>query len=170
MDCRKNEKITALATVAACIVMALYTWRNGLHGMGICAGCDCSARLMYPFLHASLLHALINGYVLLAIVFRYDITIHRLLLAYAVAASVPADTLAGIAPTMRIPTVGLSGIVFFLLGSISFQVQRKAYFQSWMAFYLIVGWIMPGINPMLHLYSYIAGLIVALLNKPIYRK
>ena len=170
MDCRKNEKITALATVAACIALALYTGSNGLPDVGICAGCDFSARLLYPFFHASLLHALINGWVLLAIVFRYDITIHRLLLAYAVAASVPADTLAWIAPTMRIPTVGLSAIVFFLLGSISFQVRRKAYFHSWMAFYLIIGWIMPGLNATLHLYSYLLGFVVALLNKPIYRK
>lgn len=170
MDCRKNEKITALATVAVCIAVALYTWSNGLPDVGIRTGCAFAERLVYPFFHASLLHALINGWVLLAIVFRYDITLYRLLLAYAVAVSVPADTLAWIAPAMHIPTVGLSGIVFFLLGSISFQVQRKAYFQSWMVVYLIIGFCLPSINATLHLYSYCIGLIVALLNKPIYRK
>lgn len=170
MDCRKNEKIAALITVAACIALALFTWRNGLTDRGIYAGCDFAQRLTYPFFHASPLHAIINGYVLLAIVFRYDITLHRLLLAYMVAVAVPANTLAWIAPTMRIPTVGLSGIVFFLLGSIAYQVQRKAYFQRWMACYLTIGFLIPSINATLHLYSYIIGLIVALLNKPIYRK
>lgn len=170
MDCRKNEKITALATVAVCIALTIYTGWNGLPDVGMCAGCSFAARLCYPFFHASLLHALVNGYVLLAMVFRYDISIHRLLLAYAVAATVPVDMLAAIAPTMRIPTVGLSGIVFFLLGSISFQVQREAYFQCWMAIYLIFAFFMPAINATLHLYSYLVGLIVAWLNKPIYRK
>ena len=85
---------------------------------------------------------------------------------YMIAVTVPVDTL-GYFTTMDSPTVGLSGLVFALFGSISFEVLRKRYYQLWMLFYLVAGFLFPGINAVLHLWCYVLGLIMALLNKPV---
>ena len=86
--------------------------------------------------------------------------------AYLIAVTIPVDTLAPFLPFDN-PTVGLSGVVYVLFGSISFDVLRKRYYQCWMLFYITVGFLIPNTNAWLHLYCYLCGLIVALLNKPI---
>ena len=134
--------------------------------VGIFEGCSLGGRVLYPFFHAGLLHAALNAWCLLSIVFVHDISIWRTLLAYVVAVTMPVDTL-GSFLSLESPTVGLSGMVYFLFGSISLSVVRKGYFQSWMLFYLSIGFIMPNTNAWLHLYCYAAGLLVALLNNPI---
>lgn len=135
--------------------------------VGIYAGCGVCGRTLYPFFHANLLHCTLNSWCLLSLVFIYDIKIWRLSVAYLIAVTIPIDTLANLLPTLTQPTVGLSGIVFVLFGSISFEVQRKRYYQMWMMFYLGVGFLFPNTNAWLHLYCYLGGLVVATLNKPI---
>lgn len=92
-----------------------------------------------------------------------------MLVAYLLAVTVPVDTLGGFLPFDN-PTVGLSGVVYVLFGSISFEVLRKRYYQCWMLFYIGIGFFMPNTNAWLHLYCYLCGFVVALLNKPIYIK
>ena len=87
-------------------------------------------------------------------------------MAYVIAVTVPVDTL-GSFINIASPTVGLSAVVFVLFGSISFEVVRKWYYQGWMLLYLVVGFLFPNTNAWLHLYCYLAGLLVALLNKPV---
>jgi len=166
MDKRKMEKIAALIIGVAVILLPLFVspdWNK----VGVYAGCGMQGRLLYSFYHANILHAVLNAWCLLSLVFIYDITKWRLLLAYAIAALVPIDTLGGFIDSMALPTVGLSAVVFVLFGSISFDVLRKWYYQAWMLFYLFVGFLSPDSNAWLHLYCYLAGLVVALLNKPI---
>lgn len=92
-----------------------------------------------------------------------------MLFAYVVAVTMPVDTL-GVFLPLDNPTVGLSGVVYVLFGTISFEVARKRYFQFWMLFYISVGFIFPNTNAWLHLYCYLCGFLFALLNKPINRK
>lgn len=165
---RKVEKIAALVIGTAVVILAVVVSPDW-NGVGIQAGCALSGRLLYPFFHANILHAALNVWCLLSLVFIYDITALRLLMAYIVAASVPVDTL-GTFVCMAHPTVGLSGMVYFLFGSISFEVSRRRYFQLCMAFYIVFGFLFPNTNAWLHLYCYLVGLSVALLNKPVNRK
>ena len=136
------------------------------HSVGIYAHCPLSGRLLYPFFHASLLHASLNAWCLLSIVFIYDVSVWRMLFAYVAAVAVPVDTLGSWLP-LGSPTVGLSGVVYVLLGSISFEVERKWYFQSWLLACIAAGFFMPNTNAWLHLYCYLCGLAAAFLNKPI---
>lgn len=129
--------------------------------VGIFTGCRLGCRFSYPFYHVGVLHALLNAWCLLSVVFIYDISLLRLCFAYIIAVLVPSFCLS------NIPTVGLSGIVFALFGSISFEVERKVYYQLWMIVYLIIGFLFPNTNAWVHLYSYLAGCMVALLNKPV---
>ena len=161
MDTRKVEKITAIAVAlsAMCLsVCGIDDWQS----VGIYAGCGLWNRLLYPFFHSSIVHAALNAWCLLSVVFIYDVSRLRLLFAYAIAATVPVGAF-----SMAMPTVGLSGVVFVLFGSLSFEVRRKAYYQMWMLFYLATGFMFPYTNARLHLYCYVIGVVAGMLNKPI---
>ena len=160
MDKKKMGKASALIVAILVFCLALQGAQDW-SAVGIYSGCRLSCRVLYPFYHAGLLHAMLNAWCLLSIVFIYDITLWRLALAYAIAVFIPSLCLS------HIPTVGLSGVVFVLFGSISFEVGRKLYYQLWMLVYLAVGFLFPNTNAWVHLYCYAAGLAVALLNKPI---
>lgn len=168
MDARKIEKITALL-ISAMIVCLSFSGEWDWQTVGIYAGSNMLGHLLYPFFHANTFHALLNSWCLLSVVFIYDIGIGRLLSAYMIAVFVPVDTL-GYFMTMDSPTVGLSGMVFALFGSISFEVLRKRYYQSWMIFYLAAGFLLPNTHAVLHLWCYVSGVLVALLNKPVIKK
>lgn len=167
MDARKVEKIAAVVIALLATVLSFFhtaDWSS----VGIYAHCPLPGRFLYPFFHANIFHAVLNSWCLLALVFTYDITFWRLVAAYIVAASIPVDTLGELLPLGN-PTVGLSGVVYMLFGSISCEVVRKRYYQAWMCFYIGIGFFYPNTNTWLHLYCYVAGLVWALLNCPFYR-
>lgn len=158
-------KTASLITAFAAILLSFSSpdWNS----VGIYAGCGIKGRLLYSFFHANLLHATLNTWCLLSVVFLYNISARRLLTSYLVAVLAPVNTFLPWASDLASPTVGLSAVVYFLFGSISFEVTDKRAYQAWMAFYLIIGFIAPNTNALLHLYCYLAGLIFAFLNKPI---
>lgn len=168
MGKRKIEK--AAAVVIAVLVTALSFFHVAdWHEVGIYARCPVQGRLLHPFFHAGTLHAALNAWCLLSVVFIHDVSCLRMLFAYAAAVTMPVDTLGAFLP-LDSPTVGLSGVVYVLFGSISFEVARKRYFQLWMMFYIAVGFLFPNTNALMHLYCYLCGFACALLNKPINRK
>ena len=161
MDARKAEKVTALVTALAVTGLSLSgvgDWQS----VGIYPGCGLPGRLLYPFFHANPVHAALNAWCLLSVVFMYGVSLLRLLFAYAVAVTVPVGAFG-----TDMPTVGLSGVVFVLFGSLSFEVRRKAYFQLWMLSYLAIGFLFPNTNAWLHLYCYATGVVAGVLNKPV---
>lgn len=161
MDTRKVEKTASLVIALSAVCLSLIGV-DDWHSVGIYAGCSLRSRLLYPFFHANLFHATMNVWCLLSVVFIYDVSIWRLLLAFVVAATVPVGMLG-----MDAPTVGLSGVVFVLFGTLSFEVLRKRYYQMWMLFYLALGFLLPNTNALLHLYCYAVGFVISVLNKPI---
>lgn len=165
MGRRKVEKVTALLTGIVVICLSLYC--KDWHSVGIYVGCEVQGRMLYPFFHANILHAALNVWCLLSLVFIYDIKMWRLLITYVIAVTIPITALSSLVGGMTSPTVGLSGVVFALFGTISFEVIRKWYYQAWMIGYLILGFLFPATNAWLHLYCYLVGFLVALLNKPI---
>ena len=66
-----------------------------------------------------------------------------------------------------VPTVGLSGICFVLLGRFSYLVEHKVYYHSYIAAFILLGMLIPSVNGIIHLYCYIAGLLYGLLINPI---
>lgn len=161
-------KLAALLTALVILVVSLACipgWSPGfmpyLGNVGVACGSPLSARLLYSFFHASPLHAIVNVWCLLSIVFIYDVSVFRLLTAYVVAVLAPCFLLSDV------PTVGLSCVCWFLLGSLIFQVRRKIWFLSCMALYLAVGFLFPSVNALIHIYGYLAGLLVGLLNAPL---
>ena len=165
---REKEKVTSL--LLAVIVIALSLLKlSDLHEVGIYAGGSWVGRCLYPFFHSGIIHAALNAWCLVCLFFIYNIRLQRLILAYIIAITFPIDTLSLVLPISKLPTIGLSGVVFFLFGSISFEVGRKLYYQAWMIFYLAVGFVFPYTNAWLHLYCYLSGFLFSLLNYPITR-
>lgn len=165
MDTRKVEKITVIVVSLFTVILSLWHVDNW-ESVGIYSGCTIKNRVIYPFFHANILHAMLNAWCFMSLIFIYDISIWRMIAAYIIAMTIPVGILGKMLP-FDSPTVGLSGIVFFLFGSISFEVLRKWYFQAWMAFYLGIGFLFPNTNAWLHLYCYMCGLACGLLNRPI---
>ena len=160
MDKKKAAKATSLLISILVFCLSLQDMADW-SAVGIYTGCGLGCRMLYPLYHANLLHATLNAWCLLSVIFIYDISLWRFFLSYIIAVTIPPFCLSGI------PTVGLSGVVFALFGSISFEVQRKAYYQLWMLAYLVAGFLFPNTNALVHLYCYMAGGAVALLNKPV---
>lgn len=160
MDKKKAAKAMSLLVSILVFCLSLQDMTDW-YAVGIYTGCGLGCRMLYPFYHANVLHATLNAWCLLSVIFIYDISLWRFFLSYIIAVTIPSFCLSGI------PTVGLSGVVFALFGSISFEVQRKAYYQLWMLAYLVAGFLSPNTNALVHLYCYMAGGAVALLNKPV---
>lgn len=168
MGAGKVEKASAVV-IALLVTVLSFFHIAGWHSVGIYAHCPLAGRFLYPFFHSGVFHASLNAWCLLSVVFSYGVSFRRMLVAYLLAVTVPVDTLGGLLPFDN-PTVGLSGVVYVLFGSISFEVLRKRYYQCWMLFYIGIGFFMPNTNAWLHLYCYLCGFVVALLNKPIHIK
>lgn len=165
---RKAEKATTLAICLIVIILSItnfYDW----HTVGIYAGGEWVGRVLYPLFHAGIIHATLNAWCLICIVFVYNVRFPLLILAYITAVTYPIDTITKLLSLSSMPTVGLSGIVFFLFAAICFQVNRRLYYQTWIISYLAVGFLLPQTNAWLHIYCYACGMIVALLNYPIKR-
>lgn len=157
---RKIEKTTGLLiSVFSLIASLIYIpeWTM----VGVSVGCGFFQRFAYSLFHASILHAIINAWCILSIIFLYDVKGWQLIVSYLIAVAAPDFALS------VTPTVGLSAVCFALLGMIVFQVKRKIFYNACMAAYISVGFLFTQVNGWLHLYSYIAGLLVGFLNMPI---
>lgn len=169
----EKAKTASLVLTALCLVayLLLPLLPFNLSQVGLYGGCTLQARLAYSFFHASFFHLAGNCWVLLCLVFYYEVPVSRLLVSYIVAVSAPALS--------AVPTVGLSAVVYCLLGQISFMVRRKLYFHVWVIISILAfGVILPDLmeqcgtpvvhpNNFLHIYCYVVGLLVGFLNSPI---
>lgn len=160
---RKEAKITALLVVGFSLILCFLD--VSFPDVGIFREGRQYARLTYHFFHVSVLHWFANAWCLLSLFFIYEMSLKNLLTAYVFASLVPMCVFP--ASSFAVPTVGLSGVCFVLMGRIALFVERKLYYQAWLVFYLAVGFLFPGSNGWLHLYCYIAGLFVGFLNKPL---
>lgn len=154
---REKTAKTATLIVSVFILVASFITVDW-NVVGIANRCPLTCRFFYPFFHANIIHAIVNVWCLLCIVFLYDISGLRLLISYLLSVFVPDFLL------NDIPTIGLSCVCYTLLGSLSFSVRRKLYFQFCMALYITVGFFLPSVNGEIHVYGYIAGLIVGFLT------
>lgn len=135
--------------------------------VGLYDGCTIIGRLAYPFFHANVFHAVINVYCLLSIVFLYETSLFRLLVAYLIAVSVPVGMLNSWVGGFCVPSVGLSGVLFVLLGTHSCSVQRKLYYQAYMLSFIMIGFFIKNMNAVLHLYCYVVGVVVSFVERQV---
>lgn len=160
----------AASLMLSAIILLIHIFADvDLVDVGIAEHSSLCSRVAYPFFHASLLHAILNVWCLLSVVFYYPISASSLILCFGVAMSIPIDSLATLIPFAHFdtPTVGLSGVCFALMGRISFMVARKWYYQKWLWCYILIGFIFPNASGWIHLYCYLCGIMIGFINKPL---
>lgn len=155
---RTKEEIAAPLLLTAATIM-VYISGASLHTFGLCEGMDWYARFTYQFLHISIWHMLINLWSLWGIATTYKLRIWHLVTAYLISAS----------PFFYrdIPTIGLSGLCFSLMGIIWYQVLHAKLYHCWIIGFILIGFLFPGTDARLHLYCYAIGFIIGWLNKPV---
>lgn len=158
---KETKKMAGLLIVFFILLLPIIHAPHDWEVVGASHGCGVVQRLVYPFFHSSLLHAALNAWCFVSILFLYDVTWGQMAAAYIIAVTVPDFVLSSV------PTVGLSAVCFALLGMIAFQVERRLYYHGSMALYIALGFLFPLVNGWIHLYSYVAGLLVGFLNMPI---
>lgn len=158
---REKKAKTATLLIVIIILIGSFISVPDWSIIGVTKDCALLSRVGYSFFHVTPIHAAINAWCLICIVFRYDISLVRLLVAYMVAVAVPQFVLSAV------PTVGMSCVCYVLLGSLSFEVKRKLYYQLCIAPYIVVGFMFPSVNAAIHVYGYISGLMVGVLNAPL---
>lgn len=157
---RKAAKAVGLILAAVVLVLE---WACNIEwsAVGVCKGAGIAERLCYSLMHASFIHAAVNIWCWLSVIFIYDISWQKLVVAYLVAVFVP-DFFLGVTPT-----VGLSTVCYSLLGMAAFQTKRKLFYNTCIAIYILMGFLFPSVNAWLHLYGYLVGLLVGVLNLPV---
>lgn len=158
---RKKAKTASLVLTG--LILLLQCFDVSVNAVGLCGGSSISTRMLYSFFHANFFHAVFNCWCMLSVVFAYDISLVGLLTAYAIACTFPVDMVS----PRALPTIGLSGVCYALMGRVAFSVSLKWEYRLYILSYLTVGFLFPAFNGWLHLYCYIVGLFVGYLNKPV---
>ena len=158
---RKKTKVVALLTAIATLALLFVNYDPEAVGIYRDAGGVCwSARqLTYHFFHANLLHLALNLWCFLSCVFLADVSAGKLTAAYFIASSVPA--------WQAVPTVGLSGVCFALLGLVMWQSHNKMYCNVCViASIALPELLLHGhVNSALHAYCYSVAVIMGGLQK-----
>ncbi len=146
----KNEKRFALiASLLMGVIKALPIAPITLH-----ADCLMHERLLYPFFHVTWLHLIVNLWCFLSLVFIYGVRWRHLALAYIIAVTFPT----ALCP---LPTMGLSGVCFALMGLWACKVERKGYYQTYIWSFIGLSGIFGGVNMTLHAECFLVGSVMS---------
>lgn len=154
---RKEKEVTTpfLLTI---LTLSIYIAGVSPYTFGIYGAAQWYTRFTYQWIHVSIWHLLINLWVFYNITRTYKVRKWHYIIAYII--SVP-PILVG-----TVPTVGLSGICFALMGILWYQVLHTRLYHTWIAGFILAGFCVPGTNVWLHLYCYTAGALIGWLNRP----
>lgn len=155
---RKEEKTAVLVLSIVIIALALLPLSVG--SIALARHAAWYLRLAYPIAHGGVLHAIVNCWCLVSIVFVYDVSWKRLIAAYAVAVTVPNFIIGST------PVVGASGVCFALIGMVYWQVRRKMFYSSWAAAALAIGFCFPQCAAMIHLWCCAMGVFIGFVTTP----
>lgn len=128
----------------------------------------------YMLMHVSWLHLFINVLSVLMMWFpirrlyimRYNTESHALHVAAYL-----ASVLAGLVCAADIPTVGMSGCVFFLLGVLLMlnPTKRQALNYLWIVATLFLQWYFGKSNVALHVFAFVEGCLFVIVREFIYQ-
>lgn len=163
---RKKTKVVALLMAFALVALFFVGCDPQAVGIYREASGDCWSvrQLTYHFFHANLMHLALNLWCFLSCVFLADVSAGKLAVAYVIASSVPA--------CQHVPTIGLSGVCFALLGLVMWQSQRKIYYNVSMLFCMAIPAVLlhGRINSALHAYCYCVAVLIGALAMLFHRK
>ncbi len=159
------EKLILYIVVPTLCTIGTFT---DILGVGYSHTSRLSSHFTYVFVHKSVLHLIVNMLAYFTIISKAIGHTARRLFVYL--AFVSAWLTSFIAPP-AIPTVGLSGMLFFYIAALMLDTgfakkwQQDTPYGSMIAFVAVASLqaIFANVNYMLHLYNFIAGAVVYLL-------
>ena len=168
----KKTKAAVLILGAVIIAVSCVQWLAGIdvRDLGTTLGSPLSTRMTYHFFHASVLHAVLNVWCLLSLAFFYHVTATELVLSYCIASLYPVGWMHDVLGATAVPTVGLSAVCFALMGMVTYRVVRKRYYTACIVTLIGIGFLMPNVNAVIHLYAYLAALLVGLFTEPLLKR
>lgn len=112
--------------------------------------------MLYQFSHVNIWHMLANLTCLYSISSsRFRVTWRTWLTAYAISAIIPCAQ----------PTEGMSGLLYAVLGIISWQSANTNKYHLWCAFFIGICFLFPNaISGWLHVWCYIGGVLIGLVG------
>lgn len=114
-------------------------------------------RLLYPFLSTNVMHAMLNVYCLLGLVFVYRIKAWIIITAYLIAVTAPSPIIAN--------TVGLSGVIYAALGIYTLHAVRICKYLLFIALSVaLMACLGSMYNTALHIYCFLIGSIISVLH------
>lgn len=156
----ENHKKTAvLIIVALTVAIQICPLQTSAYGISLTS--PMWSRLVYHFFHASWLHLLLNAYVLLVLAFKLDLRMYELPLSYLIASIVP------LCCVTAMPTVGLSGMIYALLGMRTMRSSNPMAVIANIVLITALSVFMSHIAWKLHAFSYVCGLILSILVTPL---
>lgn len=163
MQTRKYAQASSLVVGVVVVLLALLRGTCVLTFAlsGISDGGSWWSRLAHPFLHVGLLHALLNVYVFWQLVFFFPFRLHHLLLAFLVVVTCPS-AVALWSPWCHSASqvVGLSGVVYVMLGWVVPSVGHRVRFcltvMAWLVFGALLGTVAVGY----HGYCFLVGMVI----------
>lgn len=155
------------------IVLYVALQQPTLFSLGVSDSCLGNA-FIYMFAHTSWLHLFIN-FLSIAMLWvpirnlytgRYNVRPITLGLSTYCAA-----VLAGIVTASQVPTVGMSGCVFFLLGVLLMMNPTKKQLLNyiWLVATVIMQWCFGKSNVTLHLFAFVEGMLFVCIREFIYQ-
>lgn len=147
----RNKKTEIFSLALSILLLVLVFIPFDPNTVGLQHGSGVEERLAYSFFHANLLHCLLNVWCFLSCMFLADVSFRKLLLAYLIACSAPALS--------AVPTIGLSGVCFALLGMVMWQSADKRAYNIIIGITLCVTTVLcpKAVNNVLHVYCYLLG-------------
>lgn len=158
----KHEKTKILSFVLSAVIIVVSLLDIDISHYALSPLNSPLGNLSYHFFHVNVFHAITNVWCLLGIVFFYKVRVRDFIIAFAVAASIPTQLCIA-------PSVGLSGMLYALMGLIMPQVSRKIYFISWFAVWNILALIIGGSAVEVHTYCFAVALLDWFLYKWIFK-
>jgi len=179
MSAENNEaKVASLAiastTILVSVVLSVMDISPCAYGIG--GGMPWWHMLSYHMFHANILHAVLNSYCLLSIVFLMGENLRHIILSYIIASTYPVSVIHYLSGIDAV-TVGMSGMCFAMLGIASWRSTAKMRYHLWIFGFISLGvaipWVMSALmgkdvahldNP-LHIYTYAIGVLTGYIER-----
>lgn len=150
-----RKEAQALTLLAVLLCLGMFAISPDTENVCLIEGAPWWHRVVYMFCHANAIHLGMNVWAMLYLSFLFPIDTLMLMCAIGCAIVVP-NALIG-----NVPVVGLSGVVFFLLGGIVNIVRNKYKYLLSNFGFIAMGLVLPHIAWGIHLWCFICGLIYA---------
>lgn len=156
---RRTQIITLLLSAMMILITLLPSSRICLQASSLHYHCPIRMVFMYQFLHANIFHCLANIWCLLIMLYAWNITLRRLLIAYLI--SVIFGIVIMNTPNLQ-SIVGFSGVTYALAGLYSITNNRKRdkrYILTILVTILLTAFI-PRMSVLTHLSCYLIALSI----------